>query len=113
MNELRYKRIYQTPVEADGFRVLVDKLWPRGMKKENAKIDLWAKEIAPSNELRRWFSHTPERYDEFKQRYRQEFKDLCVQKLHDHNVTLLYGAKNEKYNHAVVLKEWLAEQIHQ
>ena len=96
MNELRYKRIYETPVEADGFRVLVDK-------------------------LRRWFSHTPERYDEFKQRYRQElsensaskeFKDLCVQKLHDHNVTLLYGAKNEKYNHAVVLKEWLAEQIY-
>lgn len=122
MNELRYKRIYETPVEADGFRVLVDKLWPRGMKKENAEIDLWAKEIAPSNELRRWFSHTPERYDEFKQRYRQElsensasqeFKDLCVQKLHDHNVTLLYGAKNEKYNHAVVLKEWLAEQMHQ
>lgn len=121
MNELKYKRIYETPVEADGFRVLVDKLWPRGMKKENAKIELWAKEIAPSDELRRWFSHTPERYDEFKQRYRQElsensaskeFKDLCVQKLHDHNVTLLYGAKNEKYNHAVVLKEWLAEQMH-
>lgn len=121
MSELRYKRIYETPVEADGFRVLVDKLWPRGMKKEKAEIDLWAKEIAPSDELRRWFSHTPERYDEFKQRYRQElsensasqeFKDLCAQELHDHNVTLLYGAKNEKYNHAVVLKEWLAEQMH-
>ena len=122
MNELRYKRIYKTPVETDGFRVLVDKLWPRGMKKENAEIDLWAKEIAPSDGLRRWFSHTPERYDEFKQRDRQElsensasqeFKDLCVQKLQDHNVTLLYGAKNEKYNHAVVLKEWLAEQMPQ
>lgn len=121
MNELKYKRIYQTPVETDGFRVLVDKLWPRGMKKENAKIDLWAKEIAPSDGLRRWFSHTPERYDEFKQRYRQElsensasqeFKDLCAQELQDHNVTLLYGAKNEKYNHAVVLQEWLAEQMH-
>lgn len=122
MNELRYKRIYETPAETDGFRVLVDKLWPRGMKKENAKIDLWAKEITPSDGLRRWFSHTPEKYDEFKKRYRQElsensasqeFKDLCVQKLQDHNVTLLYGAKSEKCNHAVVLKEWLEEHMHQ
>lgn len=122
MNELRCKRIYEIPVETDGFRILVDKLWPRGMKKENAKIDLWAKEITPSDGLRRWFSHTPEKYDEFKKRYRQElsensasqeFKDLCVQKLQDHNVTLLYGAKSEKCNHAVVLKEWLEEHIHQ
>ena len=122
MNELKYKRIYETPVETDGFRVLVDKLWPRGIKKENAKIDLWAKEITPSDGLRIWCSHIPEKYDEFKKRYRQElsenaasqkFKDLCVQKLQNYNVTLLYGAKSKKYNHAVILKEWLEEHMHQ
>lgn len=120
MNKLKCKRIYETPVETDGFRVLVDKLWPRGMKKENAEIDLWAKEITPSNELRKWFSHIPEKYDEFKKRYRQElsensasrkFKDLCIEKLNDNNVTLLYAAKSEKYNHAVVLKDWLEERM--
>ena len=120
MNELKCKRIYETPDETDGFRVLVDKLWPRGMKKENAEIDLWAKEITPSNELRKWFSHIPEKYDEFKKRYRQElsenpvsqkFKDLCIEKLNDNNVTLLYAAKSEKYNHAVVLKDWLEEHM--
>ena len=120
MNELKCKRIYETPAETDGFRVLVDKLWPRGMKKENAEIDLWAKEITPSNELRKWFSHIPEKYDEFKERYSQElsenpasqkFKDLCIEKLNDNNVTLLYAAKSEKYNHAVVLKDWLEEHM--
>lgn len=120
MNELKCKRIYETPAETDGFRVLVDKLWPRGMKKENAEIDLWAKEITPSNELRKWFSHIPEKYDEFKKRYRRElsensasrkFKELCIEKLNDNNVTLLYAAKSEKYNHAVVLKDWLEEHM--
>lgn len=120
MNELKCKRIYETPAETDGFRILVDKLWPRGMKKENAEIDLWAKEITPSNELRKWFSHIPEKYEEFKKRYRQElsenpasrkFKDLCIEKLNDNNVTLLYAAKSEKYNHAVVLKDWLEEHM--
>lgn len=120
MNELKCKRIYETPAETDGFRVLVDKLWPRGMKKENAEIDLWAKEITPSNELRKWFSHIPEKYDEFKKRYRQElsensasqkFKELCIEKLNDNNVTLLYAAKSEKYNHAAVLKDWLEEHM--
>lgn len=120
MNELKCKRIYETPAETDGFRILVDKLWPRGMKKENAEIDLWAKEITPSDELRKWFSHIPEKYDEFKKRYRQElsensasrkFKDLCIEKLNDNNVTLLYAAKSEKYNHAVVLKDWLEEHM--
>ena len=90
------------------------------MKKENAEIDLWAKEITPSNELRKWFSHIPEKYEEFKKRYRQElsenpasrkFKDLCIEKLNDNNVTLLYAAKSEKYNHAVVLKDWLEEHM--
>ena len=120
MNKISCKRIYEAYEETDGFRILVDKLWPRGMKKENAEIDLWAKEITPSDELRKWFSHIPEKYDEFKKRYRQElsensasrkFKDLCIEKLNDNNVTLLYAAKSEKYNHAVVLKDWLEEHM--
>ncbi|WP_099320456.1 DUF488 domain-containing protein [Anaerococcus sp. Marseille-P3625] len=118
MNKLFCKRIYETSAETDGFRILVDRLWTRGIKKEKAEVDLWAKEIAPSNELRKWFSHDPEKYDEFKELYikelksnpkSQKFKDLCTQKLQDLNVTLLYAAKNEKFNHAVVLKEWLDE----
>ena len=118
MNKLCCKRIYETPAETDGFRILVDRLWPRGIKKEKADINLWAKEIAPSNELRKWFSHDPEKYDEFKELYTkelnsnpqsQEFKDLCLQKIKDLNVTLLYAAKDEKYNNAVVLKDWLDE----
>ena len=119
MNEFRCKRIHEPAADTDGFRVLVDRLWPRGIKKENARIDLWAKEIAPSKELRKWFSHDPAKYDTFKKLYRQElnknpasqeFKNLCMQKAQDQQVTLLYGAKDEKYNHAVVLKEWLEER---
>ena len=119
MNEFRCKRIYEPAADTDGFRVLVDRLWPRGIRKENARIDLWAKEIAPSKELRKWFSHDPAKYDAFKTLYRQElnrnpasheFKNLCMQKAQDQQVTLLYGAKDEKYNHAVVLKEWLEER---
>lgn len=118
MNKLCCKRIYETPAETDGFRILVDRLWPRGIKKEKADINLWAKEIAPSNELRKCFFHDPEKYDEFKELYTkelnsnpqsQEFKDLYLQKINDLNVTLLYAAKDEKYNNAVVLKDWLDE----
>lgn len=118
MNKLYCKRIYETPAETDGFRILVDRLWPRGIKKEKAHIDLWAKEIAPSNELRKWFSHDPEKYSEFKELYKkelnsnpqsQQFKDLCLQKIKELNVTLLYAAKDEKYNNAIVLKDWLNE----
>ena len=118
MNKLCCKRIYETPAETDGFRILVDRLWPRGIKKEKADINLWAKEIAPSNELRKWFSHDPEKYDEFKELYTKElnsnpqsqkFKDLYLQKINVLNVTLLYAAKDEKYNNAVVLKDWLDE----
>lgn len=119
MNEFRCKRIYEPTADTDGFRVLVDRLWPRGIRKENARINLWAKEIAPSKELRKWFSHDPAKYDAFEALYRQElnrnpasreFKNLCMQKAQDQQVTLLYGAKDEKYNHAVVLKEWLEER---
>jgi len=120
MNELQCKRIYEPANETDGFRILVDRLWPRGIKKEKAHINLWAKEIAPSNELRKWFSHDPVKFDAFKKRYRQELtsnpasqklSNLCLRKIKDQNITLLYAAKNEQYNQAVVIKEWLEEQI--
>ena len=120
MNKLQCKRIYDPANETDGFRILVDRLWPRGIKKEKAHINLWAKEIAPSNELRKWFSHDPLKFDAFKKKYRQElisnpasqkFSNLCLQKIKEQNITLLYAAKNEQYNQAVVIKEWLEEQI--
>ncbi|MGR1083115.1 DUF488 domain-containing protein [Olegusella massiliensis] len=120
MNELHCKRIYEPVKETDGFRILVDRLWPRGIKREHAQIDLWVKEIAPSNELRKWFAHDPAKYDVFEKRYRQElasnpaskkFNNLCLQKIKDQNITLLYAAKDEQYNHAVVIKQWLKEQI--
>lgn len=120
INEIRCKRIYEPAEETDGFRILVDRLWPRGIKKEDAEIDLWAKEIAPSSELRKWFSHEPARFNAFKKQYMQEldnnsaskkFGNMCRQEIRDHHVTLLYAAKNEQYNHAVVLKEWLEEEM--
>lgn len=120
MNELRCKRIYEPAEETDGCRILVDRLWPRGIKKENAGLNVWAKEIAPSSELRRWFSHDPAKFDAFKKSYReeldtssasQEFRNRCKEELREHPVTLLYAAKDEHCNHAVVLKEWLEEGI--
>lgn len=120
MNELQCKRIYEPSIETDGFRILVDRLWPRGLKKEDAKIDLWAKDIAPSTDLRKFFGHDPKKYASFKKAYREEltenpaaknFKDLCLEKIKDQKITLLYAAKDEKYNHALVLKAWLEEQL--
>ena len=108
------KRIYEQANKNDGVRVLVDRLWPRGIKKENAQLDVWLKEIAPSNELRRWFSHDQEKWAEFKTRYKAELttkKDLISQlkKLEKQHkqVTLLYGSKDTNYNNAVVLMEQL------
>jgi uncharacterized protein YeaO (DUF488 family) len=105
------KRIYDPPGRGDGKRVLVDRLWPRGLSKDTAHVDEWLKELAPSNELRTWFGHDPGKWDEFRTRYIQELenhKDL-VERLHaeaeKETVTLLYAAKDTEHNNAVVLKE--------
>lgn len=108
------KRVYLPAEDSDGYRVLVDRLWPRGIKKENAKIDLWAKGLAPSAELRKWFNHIPERFEEFSKKYVEELKAnpevapiLDAIRQHD-KVTLLYGAKDEQHNNAVVLLHLLS-----
>ena len=103
----RIKRVYEKPAGTDGLRVLVDRLWPRGLKKTDAKIDLWMKEVAPSTELRRWFGHEPERFTEFKRRYRKELSKEAFAELRKlgrgKTVTLLYGAKDPEMNQAAVL----------
>jgi uncharacterized protein YeaO (DUF488 family) len=114
MGSVRIKRIYELPDPSDGFRVLVDRLWPRGISKERAALDLWMKEIAPSAELRRWFGHDPERWTEFQARYRAELKkhesdlDELRSKVRKGTVTLLFGARDVEHNEAVVLQKLLA-----
>lgn len=110
---LKIKRVYDTPTKTDGTRVLVDRLWPRGISKERAVIDLWLKEIAPSPGLRTWFDHKPERFNEFTLKYYEELsKGPAVNELkklaHKHKlITLLYAAKDPAINHAVVLQGFL------
>ncbi|HTG80791.1 MAG TPA: DUF488 domain-containing protein [Geobacteraceae bacterium] len=108
------KRIYEPPVPEDGKRILVDRLWPRGLSKDDARLDEWLKEVAPSDELRRWFGHDPAKWEEFRRRYRQELKTQgeILERLRNEarkgTVTLLFAAKDEERNNAVVLKEMLA-----
>ena len=111
---IRIKRIYEEPAKDDGFRVLVDRLWPRGLTKEKAKVDLWMKEIGPSDELRKWFHHEGGEWKKFEKRYRAELakkKDLIaeIKRLEKEHakITLLYGSKDEKQNQAVVIAEML------
>ena len=112
---MKIKRAYAPAEESDGYRILVDRLWPRGISKEKAQIDLWLKSVAPSNELRKWFGHDPEKFPEFEQRYRAELAgsgalDGLRAVLREHpDTTLLFAAHDEEHNHAVVLKELLAE----
>lgn len=107
------KRIYSNYDTNDGYRILVDRLWPRGISKEKAHVDLWLKEIAPSTELRKWFDHDIEKWDEFKKKYTEElmhsesFKILQTIVNEKDKVTLLFGAKDEKHNQAVVIKQKL------
>jgi uncharacterized protein YeaO (DUF488 family) len=120
MYSIKIKRVYQDSSEDDGYRILVDRLWPRGISKEKINIHKWAKEITPSTELRKTFKHDPDTMDEFRARYNFEldnnehaldFINLLKDKLKEGNVTLLYAAKNEKFNHAIVLKEWIERMI--
>lgn len=114
------KRIYDEADQTDGVRVLVDRVWPRGMSKEDAQLNHWLKEIGPSNDLRKWFGHDPDKYEEFKQKYKQELEEgdqqEALQKLkdltkeHDKNLTLLFSAKDKEHNQARVLKEILDRQ---
>lgn len=112
--QVNIKRVYDAPDKSDGYRVLVDRVWPRGMTKEKADVDMWLKEIAPSTALRKWFGHDPGKWAEFKKRYKQELNknEEFVQELKEQakgkKVTLVYSAKDEAHNQAVVLKEWLA-----
>jgi uncharacterized protein YeaO (DUF488 family) len=113
---IKRKRIYEVAETTDGYRVLVDRIWPRGMKKEAAQIDLWLKAVAPSTELRKWFGHDPERFDAFKGRYLQELekapaKDALARLkalvAEQQTVTLQHGAKNEEQNQALILQDLL------
>lgn len=112
---IHLKRAYEPSAPEDGFRILVDRLWPRGIARDAAHVDLWLKEIAPSTELRKWFAHDPEKWAEFRKRYAEELDSRpaeverlaeCVRR---GTVTLVYGAKDQQHNQAVALKEYLEE----
>ena len=112
---MKIKRVYESPAKDDGTRILVDRLWPRGLTKEKAAIDLWLKDLAPSTDLRNWFGHDPEKWNEFQKRYRLELEKnteavaLLKAQLKRGQVSLVYGAKDELHNDAVVLREWMEE----
>lgn len=113
--EIKIKRIYEDFSKNDGYRILIDRIWPRGVSKETAKLDDWNKDIAPSTELRKWFDHDPEKFDEFAKKYRNELDDKkdslegIKKKAKQKTVTLLYGAKDTEHNQAVVLQNLLTE----
>jgi uncharacterized protein YeaO (DUF488 family) len=110
---VRIKRIYEPAAKSDGYRILVDRLWPRGIKKADAHFDKWLKEVAPTNELRKWFSHDPEKWKQFITKYHSElkgsdaFKELRSLVKEHKTVTLLYGAKDEEHNQAEALRQFL------
>jgi uncharacterized protein YeaO (DUF488 family) len=110
------ERIYNAP-KGGGFRILVDRLWPRGLAKEKVDVDLWLKDIGPSDELRRWFGHDPERWDVFRERFfkeldsKKEMVDQIIAKSKEQDVILLFGAKDEEHNNAVALKEYIESRM--
>ena len=114
---IRIERIYNSPRGNGTFRILVDRLWPRGLRKDEVKVDLWLKDIAPSNSLRKWFSHDEKKWHEFKARYFKELQgeselvNVILDKAREEPVTLLYGAIDVKFNNAMALKEYLLERI--
>lgn len=110
---IKLKRVYESADEADGKRILVERLWPRGLTKEKAQVDLWMKDVAPSTALRKWFDHDPAKWTEFQKRYRAELEDNSEQvaqlteAIGKRKTTLVYGAKDEEHNAAIVLLEFL------
>jgi uncharacterized protein YeaO (DUF488 family) len=109
--DVQTKRVYEPADPADGYRVLIDHVWPRGVSRERAQLDRWARELAPSDELRKWFDHVPERFEEFRHRYRRELAGHgeLIDKLRDRarkgRLTIVYAARDEEHNNAVVLVE--------
>jgi len=114
---ISFKRVYEKPSLKDGKRILVERLWPRGLKKDEAKIDEWLREVAPSTELRKWFGHDPAKWDEFKERYWKELdkKNDIISKLakerRGNKVTFVFAAKDQQHNNAVALKEYIENQL--
>ncbi len=122
MHELKTIRVYDLPESDKGYRILVDRLWPRGIRKDALRLDIWAKEIAPSKELRQWFDHSGERFTQFETAYRMElfnntlsdkFISTVAKELRSQDVLLIYAAKDTQYNNAVVLMKWVQERLAQ
>ncbi len=117
MNRIKLKRAYEQPGTGDGFRILVERLWPRGLARDRARIDLWLRDVAPSTQLRKWFSHDPERWNEFKIRYHEELRgqsealDLIREKVRAGQVTFVFGSREVKFNNAVALREFLGQKL--
>ena len=120
MYEIKAVRVYDLKEDTKGYRILVDRLWPRALRKEALRFDEWAKNIAPSKELRQWFGHAEERFDPFEDAYRaeisgnpkaQEFASDVQEKLKEQDVLLLYAAKSPDCNHAIILRDWLNEKL--
>ena len=120
MCEIKAVRVYDLTEDTKGYRILVDRLWPRGLRKEALRLDDWAKEIAPSKELRQWFGHAEERFDAFEKAYRTElsgnpaaedYVTVIREQLRAQDVVLLYAAKKPDCNHAIILRDWLKEQL--
>lgn len=116
MKSINIKRVYDNKSEDDGYRVLIDRLWPRGVKKEDAHFDEWLKDLAPTTELRKWFDHDPDRFEEFCMRYKKELQDHKEEldrlrsKAKSEKITLLFAAKDIERNNAVVIKELLEKE---
>jgi uncharacterized protein YeaO (DUF488 family) len=113
--KIQIKRVYEPPGDEDGFRVLVDRLWPRGLKKANAHVDIWAKELAPTPNLRKWFDHDESKFREFRVRYlkelggKQDFARSMMERATGRTITLLFAARDLSCNHAVVLQQFLSQ----
>ena len=114
---IKIKRTYDKPETEDGFRIFIDRIWPRGLKKTDVQMDLWQKDIAPSSPLRKWFKHDESKWNEFKNRYYQELENkkdsigLLSDKTRKGTITLLYSSKEDKYNNAIALKEYLEAKL--